>query len=234
LTPDIIGEVRKAIDVALDSGKIAMTKDEVLMAVQVLIDNQWRMAAAPGEEQVRQYGEYPPAGSTVSPGWSQPLGGPYTRPGMPAPIITHAYAIEKGRYGGILKIYIEADDPNDEMLGIATVVDQVGYGRYPTDWIYVKPQYKHHLLGYLQWNTFSSNAPRLREWTRIAIKVSVFDKARHESNEVVFPFEFVSEAVSNPPPPAPFNNGNVSLLGHIHINLFEPQDMGRGGAKERP
>jgi hypothetical protein len=61
LTPDIIGEVRKAIGVALDSGKIAMTKDEVLMAVQVLIDNEWRMPAAPGEEQAREYGEYPPA-----------------------------------------------------------------------------------------------------------------------------------------------------------------------------
>jgi hypothetical protein len=61
LTPDIIGEVRKGIGVALDSGKIAMAKDEVLLAVQVLIDNEWRMPAAPSEEQAREYGEYPPA-----------------------------------------------------------------------------------------------------------------------------------------------------------------------------
>jgi hypothetical protein len=166
----------------------------------------------------------------VYPGWSQPLGGAHPKPGIPAPIITHAYAIEKGRYGDILKIYIEADDPNGEMLGIATVVDQVGYGRYPTDMIYLKPQSGHHLLGYLQWNTFSSNTSRLREWTQITMKVSVFNKAGTESNEVVFPFEFVSEVISNPPLPAPFNNGNVSLLGHIHINLFEPTDMGKGGA----
>ena len=59
LTPDIIGELRRAIGVALDSGKIAMKKDEALMAVQILIDNQWRMSAAPGEEQARQYSEYP-------------------------------------------------------------------------------------------------------------------------------------------------------------------------------
>jgi hypothetical protein len=46
LTPDIIGEVRKTIGLALDSGKLAMKKDEALMAVQILIDNQWRMPVA--------------------------------------------------------------------------------------------------------------------------------------------------------------------------------------------
>ena len=61
LTPDIIGEVRNAIGMALDSGKLAMNKDEALMAVQVLIDNQWRLAVASDKEQARQYGEYPPA-----------------------------------------------------------------------------------------------------------------------------------------------------------------------------
>jgi hypothetical protein len=61
LTPDIIGELRRAIGVALDSGKLAMNKDEALMAVQILIDDQWRMPVASGEEQAREYGEYPPA-----------------------------------------------------------------------------------------------------------------------------------------------------------------------------
>jgi hypothetical protein len=61
LTPDIIGEVRNAIGMALDSGKLAMNKDEALMAVQILIDNQWRLAVASDKERARQYGEYPPA-----------------------------------------------------------------------------------------------------------------------------------------------------------------------------
>ena len=46
---------------ALDSGKLAMNKDDALMAVQVLVDNQWRQPVAPDKEQARQYGEYPPA-----------------------------------------------------------------------------------------------------------------------------------------------------------------------------
>jgi len=61
LTPDIIGELRSAIAVALDSGKLAMKKDEALMAVQVLIDSQWRQSTTPAEEQAREYGDYPPA-----------------------------------------------------------------------------------------------------------------------------------------------------------------------------
>ena len=61
LTPDIIGEVRNAIGMALDSGKLAMNKDQALMAVQVLIDNEWRLAVASDKGQARQYGDYPPA-----------------------------------------------------------------------------------------------------------------------------------------------------------------------------
>jgi hypothetical protein len=80
LTPDIIGEVRNAIGVALDSGKLAMNKDEALMAVQVLIDNQWRLAVAPDKEQARQYGEYPPAVYEGYEGGYEPYYYPYYYP----------------------------------------------------------------------------------------------------------------------------------------------------------
>jgi len=60
LTADMIGEVRKSISVALDSGKIAMNKNEALLAVQVLIDSQWKSPAAPSKEQAREYGDNQP------------------------------------------------------------------------------------------------------------------------------------------------------------------------------
>ena len=153
-----------------------------------------------------------------SQGWAQKQ----PKPGTKVPVITHSYAIEKGRYGNVLKVYVEANDPDSDMLRIAVLVDQVGYGRYPTDWIYLKSQDKGHFAGYLQWNTYSSKPGPLNEWTHITIKVSVFDKAGNESNVVVFPFEFVSEVISHPPPPAPFNVANLPRLGHIDINLIEP------------
>lgn len=151
------------------------------------------------------------------------------------PVITHSYAIEKGPYGSILKLYIEAEDPDGDMFRVATVVDQIGYGRYPTDWIILKPQFRKTLRGYLQWNTFSSNTHFLREWTSITIRVSIYDKAGNESNEVVFPFSFETVNPKSIPtqPPPPFDQKDLPRIGNIHINLYEPTLMGNDrGVKE--
>jgi len=164
-------------------------------------------------------------------GWTQLIpyaGGAQPKPGTHALIITNAFAVDKGYYGTIWRIYIEAEDPDGDMLRVAAVVDQPGYGHYPTDWIYIKSQNQKHFKGYLQWNTFSSKASYLREWTQITLKISVMDKAGNESNEVVFPFTFETGARSQYPfkPSAPFDQGDLPRLGYIHIDLFEPTQMG--------
>lgn len=165
--------------------------------------------------------------STALAGWAQP------KPETKGPIITHSFAVEKGYYGYSWKIYIEAEDPDGEMLKIASVVEQPGYGHYPTDWIMLKPRYRHHLKGYMQWNTFSSKAGYLREWTQITLKVSIIDKAGNQSNEVVFPFTFEKGVRNQPKPPAPFDQGDIPRLGYIHIDLFEPTARGHGGHRGR-
>ncbi len=160
----------------------------------------------------------------ASEGWTQ------TKSGNP-PVITHSFAVEKGYYGYIWKIYIEAEDPDGDMLRIASVVDQVGFGHYPTDYIYLKPQYQKHLKGYLQWNTFSTKASYLEEWTQITLKVSIIDKTGNESNEVVFPFTFES-GVKNPygyKLPAPFNEAEIPKLGNITIDLIDYKYDGERG-----
>jgi hypothetical protein len=141
---------------------------------------------------------------------------PETKP----PTITHAFAVEKGHYGYIWKIYIEAEDPDGDMYRIASVVDEPGIGRLPTDWIILKPQNRKHLKGYIQWNTRSSSGG-LPEWTPITLKVSIFDKAGNESNEVVFPFTFES-GIKGPYQyklHAPFDQGDIPRLGYIDIDL---------------
>jgi hypothetical protein len=138
-----------------------------------------------------------------------------------APVIKASYAPEKVRYGDVLKIYIEAEALDGDMLRIASAVDQVGYGHYPTDWIYLKPKYQKHFRGYLQWNTFSSSTSYMRQWTQVTLQVSVFDKANNESNVVVFPIQFVSETIPKSQPPAPFYEGDPRL-GYLNINLLEP------------
>ncbi len=156
------------------------------------------------------------------------VGGTQPDTGTHAPIITHAFAVEKAYYGYIWKIYIEAEDPAGDILSIACSVDQVGYGSYPTDWIYLKPQYQKHFKGYIQWNTFSSRAAYLREGTQITLKVSIIDRARNESNEAVFPFtfEYGVKAPYQYQLPAPFDQGDTPRLGYIHIDLFESTQMG--------
>jgi hypothetical protein len=152
-----------------------------------------------------------------------------TKPNLNVPVIKHAYAIDRGIYGTFLKIYIEAEDPNGEMAKIATTVDQVGYGHYPTDFIILKPQYRKGFKGYIQWNTFSSRASNLYEWSRVYVTVSVIDKAGKASNEFVFPFTFETGVASAPPLPAPFDQGDLPKIGNISIDLFNPYHMGGGG-----
>jgi hypothetical protein len=146
-----------------------------------------------------------------------------------APIITYSYGIDKGRYGHIWKIYIEAEDPDGDMFEIASVVEQVGYGLYPTNWTILKPQNRRHLKGYIQWNTFSSHQPFLTEPTYITLKVSILDRSRNESNVVVFPFEFTTGTGTEPKTPSPFDQGDVPKLGNIYVNLFDPSVMGGAG-----
>jgi hypothetical protein len=108
-------------------------------------------------------------------------------------------------------------------------VDEVGYGHYPTDWIYLKAQDQKHFKGYIQWNTFSTNTSFLPEWTQITLRVSVFDKLGNESNEVAIPFTF--EITPNEYAytlPAPFDDGNLPRLGYVDVNLYYPGE-GYGG-----
>ena len=164
-------------------------------------------------------------------GWSQMTtntGRAQPKPGTHAPIITNAFAVDKGYNGYIWKIYIEGEDPDGDMLRIASVAEQPGKGSYATDWIYLKPQYQKHFQGYIQWNTFGSSASYLPEWTHITLKVSVFDKAGNESNEVVFPFTFES-GVKDPYKyklPPPFDQGDNVRLGYIFIDLYQPYPGG--------
>ena len=61
----------------------------------------------------------------------------------------------------------------------------------------------------------------------ITLKISIIDRARTESNEVVFPFTFEHGAKSpyQYQLPAPFDQGGIPRVGYIHVDLFEPTQM---------
>jgi hypothetical protein len=153
----------------------------------------------------------------VSQDWAQ------SRSGSNPPVITHAFTVEKIKYRDTLKVYIEAEDPQGEMVKIATVVDQTVSGRYPTSWVYLKPTDRKHFKGYLQWNTFSSKTPYVSEWTPITLTVSVFDKSGNESNAFSFPITFESgvKRASSYRVPSPFDQSDVKKLGYINVELID-------------
>ncbi len=152
----------------------------------------------------------------VSAGWAQSKSGPE------GPVILSSHALARGRYGTIWKIYIEAEAGSADMAKIAAVVEQPGYGRYPTDFVQFKPSFGRHLLGYLQWNTFSSKGKDLSDGDQIVLRVSVIDKAGKESNEAIFPFTFMSGVRGQGNLPVTFHGGNVPRLGYIDIDLITP------------
>ena len=145
--------------------------------------------------------------------------------GTSGPVITGSYAIDKGYYGIIWKIYIEAEAQGAEMAKIAAVVDQPCQGHYPTDFTLLKAPYRNHLKGYLQWNTLSSTGIALIEGDQFILRVSIIDKAGNESNKVVFPFTVVSGVKGQGSLPAPFDQGDIPRLGFIDIDL-SPEDPG--------
>ncbi len=151
-------------------------------------------------------------------GWAQ------STSGSNAPVISHAFTVDKIKYGDILRVYIEAEDPQGQMMKIATVVHQAGAGRYPTSWVYLKSsEDRKHFKGYLQWNTYSSRTPYVSEWTPITLTVSVLDKSGNESNAFVFPITLESgvRRASSYPLPTPFNQGDVKKLGTIDVELMD-------------
>jgi len=133
--------------------------------------------------------------------------------------ITHFFAADKGPYGCIWQIYIEAEDSDADMDRISVEVDQVNYGHYPTEWIMIKPQHRKHLMGFLQWNTFSSRASYLPEGTQISVKISILDQAGNKSNEVIIPFTFGSGVIKRYQLPAPFDKGNIPRIGYVMVDL---------------
>ncbi len=150
--------------------------------------------------------------------------------GPNTPIITHSFTVEKIMYGDILKVYIEAEDPDGEMVKIAAVVDQPGYGSYPPSWVYIKATDRKHLKGYLQWNTSSSKTSILPEGFQIHLTVSVFNKFGIQSNGLIFPITFESgvRRASSYQVPSPFDQKDVTRLGYIDIDLYSPVSHGKG------
>jgi hypothetical protein len=138
--------------------------------------------------------------------------------GTQPPAITRSYAADKGGYGQTWKIYIEAEDPDGDMFKIASELQQEGV-RYQksVDTIFVKKRDQKSLKGYLALDTFFLREPGLSVSSRLALRVSITDKAGNESKTAVFHFEYTGKTSEPTSLPAPFDQGDIPKLGNIVI-----------------
>jgi len=138
--------------------------------------------------------------------------------GKQPPVITRSYAPDKGAYGQTWKIYIEAEDPDGDMFKITSELQQEGV-RYQksVDTLFVKKRDQKYLKGYLALDTYFLREPSLSVSPRIALKVSISDKAGNESKTAVFYFEFTGKTSEPTPLPPPFDQGDIPKLGNILI-----------------
>jgi hypothetical protein len=143
--------------------------------------------------------------------------------GTQPPAITRSYAADKGGYGQTWKIYIEAEDPDGDMFKIASELQQEGV-RYQksVDTIFVKKRDQKSLKGYLALDTFFLREPGLSVSSRLALRVSITDKAGNESKTAVFHFEYTGKTSEPTSLPAPFDQGDIPKLGNLVIEGKHP------------
>lgn len=146
-------------------------------------------------------------------GWSQ------ERQMLHTPVITRAYATDRGPYGTDWKIYIEAEDAGGDMNYVYVVVDQTGQGSSSPERLLLDPQYQSHLKAFVEWRRAGAG---LAEGTHITVRISITDRAGNVSNEVVFPFTFVSGDSVQQDVPTPFGGINIPRIGHIGAPHYEP------------
>lgn len=147
------------------------------------------------------------------------------KPGGSPPVITGSYASDKLSPGDIWRIYLQANDPDGDMLRFVCVFDQVGYGPYSSAYVPIKKRNRTELMGYLFFHSSAGAGLRMPEWTRLRLTVYVRDKGGNDSNKVDFPL-VLSRGARQESPPAPFDNGPLERLGAIPVRLVNPEEDG--------
>ena len=149
------------------------------------------------------------------------------KPGGSPPVITGSYASERLSHGDIWRIYLQANDPDGDMLRFVCVFDQAGYGSYSSAYVPIKKRNRTELMGYLYFHSAAGAGLRMPEWTQLKMTLYIQDRGGNTSNKVDFPL-VLSRGARQEPPPAPFDTGALERLGTISVELVNPEDDGNG------
>jgi len=122
------------------------------------------------------------------------------------PVITQSFASRAIRIGDTWKIYLNASDPNGEMITISAIVEQTGQNN-PESITKVSKENGRGFSGYLYLSTASlANA---LDGTSITLWVQIQDRAGNFSQSVAFPLIIKNVATQAAPPQGVFKEGDL-------------------------
>jgi len=137
------------------------------------------------------------------------------------PVITQSFAAGEIRVGETWKIYLNASDPNGEMIKIYGIVDQPGQ-TYPLSITKVSKENGKEFSGYLYLSTALPATPL--DGTSITLTVQIQDRSGNFSQPAVFPLTLKSPGTQEAPPQGVFKDRDLgpvmvtirSLIGAPH------------------
>lgn len=103
------------------------------------------------------------------------------------PVIVDYYAPELISPGSTWKIYLRAEDEDGDMLYVATILYQAGFGYYATDYTRLEGKNRKGFAGYISLRTPADAHLTLDQFT---MEVVVRDNQREQSNKVKLPLAF--------------------------------------------
>ena len=130
------------------------------------------------------------------------------------PVITKSFASEQVRLGETWRIYLNASDPNGEMIKIYGIVEQPGQ-IYPVSITKVSKENAKEFSGYI----YLSTAPPARplDGTSFSLTVQVQDRSGSFSQPAVFPLTIKNFATQEAPPQGIFKEQD---LGPVMITVM--------------
>ena len=129
------------------------------------------------------------------------------------PVITQSFAAGEIRVGETWKIYLNASDPDGEMIKIYGIVDQPGQ-TYPLSITRVSKENAKELSGYLYLSTARPATPLVG--TSITLTVQIQDRSGNFSQPVVFPLVLKNLPSQEAPPQGVFKERD---LGPVMVTV---------------
>ena len=146
----------------------------------------------------------------------------FTEKGQPPKIIAY-YASEAIRPGTAWKIYLQAEDKDGDMVDVATMLFQAGFGYYATDYTSLKGKDRKKLLGYISLKTPSDLRLTADKFT---MEILVRDSQNNQSKTIKLPLTFAY--LTEPEIPSDWQAAANHCLGTLVTRIKSTASMTEG------